>query len=83
VLSDQDVREVVGDPREALARGKSWQMEHRTVRDAMRSDPARVDLDTPTSRIALLMDERAGIVPVVDELDRPVGTISGLDLPGA
>lgn len=88
MLSDRDVRAAVGDPREELTRGTRWEIEGRTVRDVMRQDPVRVELDSTVSEIAsALVDERVGAVPVVDEDDHPVGIVSYVDLlasqPGA
>lgn len=81
MVSDRDVRAAVGDPNEALRHGARWEAEGLMVRDVMRIDPVRVELDTPASDIAgLLADERIGAVPVVDEFDRPIGIVSYVDL---
>ncbi|HVO29092.1 MAG TPA: CBS domain-containing protein [bacterium] len=80
ILSDRDVRTLVGDPREAL---ESAERSELTVRDAMREDAVAEGLTTPISEIAgLLADERIGAVPIVDEQDHPVGIVSYVDLLG-
>ena len=79
MLSDRDIRSAIGDPVEAL-RGRHEDSESRAS-DVMSPDPLRASLDTPVSEIAeMLVDERIGAVPVVDEGDRPVGIISYVDL---
>jgi CBS domain-containing protein len=79
MLSDRDLRTSIGDPVEAL-RGRRDESE-ACVRDVMAPDPLRVGLSTPISEIAMmLMDERIGAVPVVDEGDRPIGIVSYVDL---
>lgn len=79
MLSDRDIRSAIGDPVEAL-RGRRDESESR-VSDVMAPDPLRVALDAPISDIAeMLVDERIGAVPVVDEGDRPVGIVSYVDL---
>lgn len=81
MLSDRDVRAAVGDPGEALRHGSDWGQEGMTVRDVMRNDPVRVEIDARASDIAgLLADEKIGAVPVVDESDRPIGIVSYVDL---
>lgn len=79
MLSDRDLRTAIGDPVEAL-RGRRDESE-ACVRDVMAPDPLRVALETPVTEIAeMLMDERIGAVPVVDEGDRPIGIVSYVDL---
>ena len=79
MLSDRDIRSSIGDPVDAL-RGRHEESESR-VSDVMAPDPLRVGLDAPISEIAeMLVDERIGAVPIVDEGDRPVGIVSYVDL---
>lgn len=79
MLSDRDLRTSIGDPVEAL-RGRRDESE-ACVRDVMAPDPLRVALSAPVTEIAeMLMDERIGAVPVVDEGDRPIGIVSYVDL---
>ena len=60
---------------DALA-GRRDESESR-VSDVMAPDPLRAALDAPVSEIAeMLVDEKIGAVPVVDEGDRPVGIVS-------
>ena len=79
MLSDRDLRTSIGDPVEAL-RGRRDESE-ACVRDVMAPDPLRVALSASVTEIAeMLMDERIGAVPVVDEGDRPIGIVSYVDL---
>ncbi|MDH6521598.1 CBS domain-containing protein [Streptomyces sp. SAI-135] len=54
---------------------------HRTVADLMSHDVVRVRRDTPFKEIVeLLADNGITAVPVVDELDHPLGVVSEADL---
>ena len=56
-------------------------MRHRTVADLMAHDVVRVRPDTPFKEIVrLLRANDVTAVPVMDELDRPVGLVSEADL---
>ncbi|MFE7210469.1 CBS domain-containing protein [Streptomyces sp. NPDC057611] len=56
-------------------------MRHRTVEDLMTRGVVRVRRDTPFKQVArVLADNEVTAVPVVDELDRPVGVVSEADL---
>ncbi|MEV0740216.1 CBS domain-containing protein [Streptomyces sp. NPDC050549] len=56
-------------------------MQHRTVADLMTHDVVRVRRDTPFKEIVeLLAANDIAAVPVVDELDHPVGVVSEADL---
>ncbi|MCI3278299.1 CBS domain-containing protein [Streptomyces cylindrosporus] len=56
-------------------------MQHRTVADLMTHDVVRARRDTPFKEIAeLLADHGITAVPVVDELDHPLGVVSEADL---
>jgi len=56
-------------------------MQHRTVADLMTHDVVRARPDTPFKELVkLLADNDVTAVPVVDELDRPVGVVSEADL---
>jgi CBS domain-containing protein len=56
-------------------------MQHRTVADLMTRDVVRARLDTPFREIVeLLADNDITAVPVVDELDHPLGVVSEADL---
>ena len=56
-------------------------MHHRTVEELMSRDVVRARRDTPFKALVRLLEE-SGItaVPVVDELDRPLGVVSEADL---
>ncbi|MDH6455792.1 MULTISPECIES: CBS domain-containing protein [unclassified Streptomyces] len=56
-------------------------MQHRTVADLMSHDVVRARRDTPFKEIVeLLADNGITAVPVVDELDHPLGVVSEADL---
>ncbi|MEU6006115.1 CBS domain-containing protein [Streptomyces sp. NPDC047453] len=56
-------------------------MRHRTVEDLMTRGVVRVRRDAPFKQVArVLADNEVTAVPVVDELDRPVGVVSEADL---
>ncbi|AZQ39459.1 CBS domain-containing protein [Streptomyces cyaneochromogenes] len=56
-------------------------MQHRTVADLMTRDVVRARRDTPFKEIVeLLARNDVTAVPVVDELDRPLGVVSEADL---
>ena len=56
-------------------------MQHRTVADLMSHDVVRARRDTPFEEIVeLLADNGITAVPVVDELDHPLGVVSEADL---
>ncbi|WP_129305308.1 CBS domain-containing protein [Streptomyces sp. L2] len=56
-------------------------MYHRTVDELMTRDVVRARRDTPFKELVRLMEENdITAVPVVDELDRPMGVVSEADL---
>ncbi|WP_405911248.1 CBS domain-containing protein [Streptomyces sp. NBC_00828] len=56
-------------------------MQHRTVADLMTHDVVRARRDTPFKEIVeLLAENDVTAVPVVDELDHPLGVVSEADL---
>ncbi|MFE6667259.1 CBS domain-containing protein [Streptomyces sp. NPDC057697] len=56
-------------------------MHHRTVAELMTRDVVRARRDLPFKEIVALLAENAvAAVPVVDELDRPMGVVSEADL---
>jgi CBS domain-containing protein len=56
-------------------------MHHRTVEELMSRDVVRARRDMPFKELVrLLEDNGVTAVPVVDELDRPVGVVSEADL---
>jgi CBS domain-containing protein len=53
----------------------------KTIRDLMTSDPTVVEPDKPVAEAAKLMKaEDVGIVPIVDDQNRLVGTITDRDI---
>jgi len=82
MLSDRDVRTLVGDasrplrPDDAKVRLRSLR-----VNDAMTRDAFVVRQNAPFAEVAkVFTDQRVGAVPVVDEADRLVGIISYVDV---
>ncbi|MFJ3235294.1 CBS domain-containing protein [Streptomyces sp. NPDC086787] len=56
-------------------------MHHRTVDELMSRDVVRARRDTPFKELVRLLEENdVTAVPVVDELDRPLGVVSEADL---
>ncbi|MFS4092547.1 CBS domain-containing protein [Streptomyces sp. AF1A] len=56
-------------------------MHHRTVEELMSRDVVRARRDTPFKELVrLLEDNGVTAVPVVDEMDRPLGVVSEADL---
>ncbi|MBV2357661.1 CBS domain-containing protein [Streptomyces sp. J2-1] len=56
-------------------------MHHRTVEELMSRDVVRARRDTPFKELVRLLEENdVTAVPVVDELDRPLGVVSEADL---
>jgi CBS domain-containing protein len=82
MLSDRDVRNVVGDPRRFLdlPEGRDKVRESR-VSDVMTRDVITVHRDAPvTAAIEHLLHERIGAIPVVDDRGHLVGVVSYLDV---
>ncbi|MDH5671089.1 MAG: CBS domain-containing protein [Myxococcales bacterium] len=85
IVSDRDVRTVIGDPvaaLEAAADGKaSDALQRLRVEDAMTPDPRTVPID---ENVRLLLDalltDRFGALPVVDAQERLVGIVSYIDV---
>jgi len=82
ILSDRDVRTVVGDwlrpfrPSDAVVRARTYR-----VGDAMTRDVLVVNQDAPFDEVVrVFTDQRVGAVPVVDNTDRLVGIISYVDV---
>ena len=82
ILSDRDVRTVVGDwlrpfrPSDAVVRARTYR-----VGDAMTRDVLVVNQDAPFDEVVrVFTDQRVGAVPVVDDTERLVGIISYVDV---
>jgi CBS domain-containing protein len=82
MLSDRDVRTLVGDASRPL-RPDDAKVRLRSLRvgDAMTRDAFVVRQDAPFAEVAkVFTDQRVGAVPVVDDADRLVGIISYVDV---
>ena len=82
ILSDRDVRTVVGDwlrpfrPSDAVVRARTCR-----VGDAMTRDVFVVNQDAPFDEVVrVFTDQRVGAVPIVDDTDRLIGIISYVDV---
>jgi len=82
ILSDRDVRTVVGDwlrpfrPSDAVVRARTYR-----VGDAMTREVFVVNQDAPFDEVVrVFTDQRVGAVPVVDDTERLVGIISYVDV---
>jgi CBS domain-containing protein len=82
MLSDRDVRNVIGDPHNLLDDADAREKLRATsVGDVMSKEVVTVSADAPvTSAIAHLVHERMGALPVVDEAGRLVGVVSYIDV---
>jgi CBS domain-containing protein len=81
ILSDRDVRQVIGDPRSAVEAGVPARVAELRVGSAMTANPRTVAEDAPlSSALDALLTERFGALPVVDEHDRLRGIVSYVDV---
>ena len=82
MLSDRDVRNLVGDPRRFLDEPEARErVRDKCVADVMSKPVITVNRDAPaTSAIEHLVHERVGALPVIDETGRLVGVVSYLDV---
>jgi CBS domain-containing protein len=82
MFSDRDLRSVLGDPRRLLDRGKLQKhLEATRVSQIMTRDPSCVARDAPLDDIStLLVNQRVGALPVVDDDMKVVGIISYIDM---
>jgi CBS domain-containing protein len=82
ILSDRDVRTLVGDASRPL-RPDDAKVRMRSLRvgDAMTRDVFVVAQDAPFAEVArIFTDQKVGAVPVVDDGERLVGVISYVDV---
>jgi CBS-domain-containing membrane protein len=82
MLSDRDLRQVVGDPLgvfdDAARRSR---LQATKVSDAMTQDPRCLLVEDPlASAVELFASERFGAVPVVDADERLAGLLSYVDV---
>jgi CBS domain-containing protein len=82
MLSDGDVRAVIGDSARALNHHDAVvRVRSLRVDDAMTRDPFVVHDDTPFEEVVdVFTKQRVGAVPVIDARDRLVGIISYVDV---
>jgi CBS domain-containing protein len=81
ILSDRDVRQVLGDPQNALAADVPERVAAVNVGSAMTANPRTVQEDAPVSAaLDTLLTERFGALPVVDGEDRLRGIVSYIDV---
>lgn len=81
IVSDRDLRVVVGDPVRALARSEALDLDELTAGHAMTPRPVVVREDATLGELArTLLDEEVGAVPVVDRERRLTGMASYVDL---
>lgn len=82
VVSDRDVRKVVGDTR-ALVETSSRRdiLERTSVAEVMTGDAATASLDTPLDTLGRrLIHEHVGALLIVDDRQRLVGVVSYVDV---
>ena len=82
ILSDRDVRTAIGNPMRALnPRDAIVRIEATRVSHAMSRAPLTIQAGTRLSHAAaLFVDQKIGIVPVVDDRERLVGVVSYTDV---
>jgi CBS domain-containing protein len=81
MLSDRDVRELVGDPVAVLRDETFSETLSLPVEEVMKRNPVAARADQPLETLAwALLDERVGAVPVIDDADRLVGIVSYVDV---
>jgi CBS domain-containing protein len=81
VVSDRDVRTVVGDPLQALQRNEDINSDPWPIESVMTASPITISADAPLDDLAkCLVDESIGAVPVVDAEGRLTGVASYVDL---
>jgi CBS domain-containing protein len=81
IVSDRDVRVVVGDPIHALSRSEELELDDLTAAHAMTPRPVVIRDDASLTELArTMLDERVGAIPVVDRERKLVGIASYADL---
>jgi CBS domain-containing protein len=82
IVSDRDVRRVLGDPMRALSMQSLPEALHALrVDQVMTPNPRTIDQDQPISlALSVLLSTRFGALPVVDERDRLRGIVSYMDM---
>jgi acetoin utilization protein AcuB len=83
MLSDRDVRSAVGElfSFEPEERVQSMRLEFLKVADVVHRAPITVPVHAPVSQLVrILVDQKIGAVPVVDDHEHLVGIVSYLDV---
>lgn len=82
ILSDRDIRNAIGDPRQALTSdGLPTSLRLQRVGDRMTPGVLTVETDAPLLEVATrFAGERFGAIPVVDSDERLVGIVSYVDV---
>ncbi len=81
ILSDRDVREALGSVAAAFSESLEARVSALRVSDAMTPDPRTVGRDEPLSGVVhVLLHDRVGALPVVDDEEVLVGLISYVDV---
>ena len=81
MLSERSLRAVLGDPMRIASGQPATEDESLTVADAMTPDPVCVGRNASLYTIArCFLDDRVGVVPVVDRDNKLVGMVTYLDL---
>jgi CBS domain-containing protein len=82
MISDRDVRDAVGRPREVLElEAPSDELLHMKIRDVMTPEPRVLrEHDSLAALVDALLADRYGALPVVDTEDRLVGVVSYVDV---
>lgn len=81
MISERDLRGVLGDLRVFLSEGDDSPLDDRRVDEVMSPNPVTVSVSASLFDLAsYYIDDRIGAVPVVDDDDRLVGVVSYVDL---
>lgn len=81
IITDRDLRVVLGDPVHALARSEDLDLDDLTAAHAMTPHPVVIRSDASLNEFAqTLLDEEVGAIPVVNLERRLVGIASYVDL---
>lgn len=81
ILTDRDVRAIVGDPLTVLRDETFGETLQLTVDEVMTTSPIAARASDPIEALgAAMLDERVGAVPVIDAERRLVGIVSYVDV---
>lgn len=81
MLSDRDVRTAIGDPLAALREEGKGAASSTRVSEAMTREPRTLRPDAPLSEaVRILLQDRFGAIPIVDEEDELLGIVSYIDV---